>query len=153
MTEGYSEVRDFWDDVNKAYFEWASENIQFACCPTQNEIYEYFFGYQELIQEYCSMHFHAQNCTQCEDLCVIQNIEPCLKIWTGLSKECCQTCDLFPVHCEVEECNDTTAQITTAQTTTAQTTTAQTTNAQNPQLFYVLVTMLPICGFIGRGSY
>ena len=138
MTEGYSEVRDFWDDVNKAYYDFASDNIQFACCPTEDEIYDTFFGDQQLIRGYCLMHFHAQNCTQCDDLCVIQNIEPCRTIWTNLSEECCQTCDSFPVHCEVEECNDTTAQNSFF--------------AQNPQLFYVLVTLLPICGFIGRGS-
>ena len=139
MAEGYSEVRDFWYDFNKTYCEWATKQSKNAYCPTENDRFLSFFGKPQLIQEYCSMHFHAQNCTQCEDLCVIQNIEPCLTIWTHLSRECCQTCYLFPIHCVAfEGCNDTTAQ--------------KSFFTQNPELFYVLVTLLPICGFIGRGS-
>ena len=26
MAEDYPEVRNFWDDFNNAYYEWASEN-------------------------------------------------------------------------------------------------------------------------------
>ena len=136
MSENYSEVRNFWDDFNKAYFEWASFSVQFACCPTQNEKYDFFFREPSLIQDFCSRHFHAQNCTHCDDLCEIQNMDPCLKIWTGLSEWCCQTCDLFVASCEVDECLKETSS-----------------SSNKSKSFYALVTLLPICGFIGRGSY
>ena len=145
---GYPEIRNFWDNFNKAYYEWARKELTYNalwCCSPQDLEFEWFL-HTELIQTYCSKHFHAQNCTQCDDLCEIQNIDPCRTIWTDLSEECCRTCDLFFAHCEVEEC------------------------AQNPQsynatssiygniedfrdsnLFYVLVILLPICCFIGRG--
>ena len=171
MSEGYPELRNFWDDFNEAYYTWAL-NMVMPHSVSDNATY--------LIQVYCSMHFHAQNCTQCDDLCEIQNLEPCRKIWTDLSEECCQTCDLFVASCEVDKCiirsptssND--DKLTTQLLTTTYPQNFNSSNVSVPlslpintnvlsngnnanfrdsKSFYVLVTLLPICGFIGRGSY
>ena len=170
MSEGYPAVRNFWDDLDKAFHEWAyfymdtfdnaadhsyyligdtikhsdntKPNISIAFSCSIHIAYE---------NSYCSMHFHAQNCTQCDDLCGIQNLEPCRKIWTGLSEECCQTCDLF-AGCEVDECliQSTTLPLTSNTTSLSNSNNG---NFRGSKSFYVLVTLLPICGFIGRGSY
>ena len=170
MSEGYPDVRNFWDDFINAYCEWASNNVFFDdLSPTLwNETYGYYFNSQ--IRIYCAMYFHAQNCTQCDDLCEIHNMNPCLKLWTDLSEECCQTCDLFVASCEVDEClipinsiqsttssnDDNTTQVLTTSSLAGYTISLNNGNNANfrdSKSFYVLVTLLPICGFIGRGSY
>ena len=74
MSGNYSEVRNFWDDFKKAYMGWAGNLLGWECCPTQNEIHDFYLEHQYMIQVYCQMHFHAQNCTHCDDLCEIQNM-------------------------------------------------------------------------------
>ena len=181
MSESYPEVRNFWDDLDKAFHEWAYLTLSsyldaYDSATNDNYVsislsenpkpningsvsFRWSFGPHSargsiesttiltthpslytLIPVYCSMHFHAQNCTQCDDLCEIQNLEPCRKIWTDLSDECCQTCNLFVATCEVDEC-------------LIETSSSTGTNFRDSKSFYVLVTLLPICGFIGRGSY
>ena len=121
---------------------------------------------QILIQEYCLEHFHAQNCvTHCDNLCEIQNREPCLTVWTYISQECCRACDLFVASCEVEECliqsttssnDDNTTQVLTASPLTAYTislSNGKNEDCPDSESFYVLVTLLPICGIIGRGCF
>ena len=171
MSENYSEVRNFWDDFNKAYYEWALSISQIETQVADNilkpdDIIEPdFFESQFKINGFCSRHFHAQNCTQCDDLCEIQNMDPCRIIWTGLSEQCCRTCDFFVASCEVDECliqsttssnDDNTTQVLTASPLTGYTISlgnGTNENFRDPESFYVLVTLLPICGFIGRGCY
>ena len=117
-------------------------------------------------KQYCRKYFHAQNCkTHCDDLCEIQNMDPCRKIWTDLSEKCCQTCDSFVASCEVDECliqlttssnDDNTALVPTASPLTAYTislSNGKNEDCPDSESFYVLVTLLPICGFIGRGCF
>ena len=123
------------------------------------------------IREYCMEYFPAQNCnTHCDDLCELQNQEPCLTVLTPVSEECCRTCDLFVGICEVDKCSipindkqsttssndDNTTQVNKTLPLTANTTplsNGNTANFRDSKSFYVLVTLLPICGFIGRGRY
>ena len=161
MSEDFPEVRNFWDDFNKAYYEWGNLYMQFACCPTEDERYDFFFTNRMLIQEYCSKHFHAQNCTQCDDLCEIHNIKPCRKIWTGLSEECCRTCDLFVADCEVKECPvqstfssdylDDLLPIPPVPVNATSSSYGNNEDFRDSNLYYVLVILLSICCFIGLG--
>ena len=156
MSENYSEVQNFWEDFHNAYSEWEVESDTLVSFIQESE-------YKP--NQYCRKYFHAQNCTHCDDLCEIQNMDPCRIIWTDLSEECCQTCDLFVASCEVDECliqsttssnDDNTTQVLTASPLIAYTislSNGNNANFRDSKSFYILVTLLPICGFIGRGSY
>ena len=98
-------------------------------------------------------------------------MKPCRKIWTDLSEECCRTCDLFVANCEVEECpvqstfssNDGNAipqnsNFSDVRVTTPLVVNATSSNYGNNEdfwhsnLYYVLVILLPISCFLGRGT-
>ena len=181
MAEEYPDVRNFWDDFNDAYNKWASqlnlehnfgavETISAETIPAVETIsasivlsdnIEYLDD-RILIQAYCSKHFHAQNCIQCEDLCEIQNMKPCRTIWTDLSEECCRTCDLFVADCEVKECPvqstfssddlDDLLPIPPVPVNATSSSYGNNEDFRDSNLYYVLVILLPISCFLGRGT-
>ena len=114
---------------------------------------------QKEIFEYCSKYFLPGNCTHCEDLCAIQNMTPCYTIWTDLSEHCCQTCDSYMAGCEFE-CteNSYNSSLLNVLGTSPSLVEADISSCDhnekriNLYLYYVLVTLLPILGFIGKGT-